>query len=200
MLLEQDGSNRRMLGDRDGDVFREREPRTLPRNPERFVTEHALRELSPAWNGGERDGRVRMGVIDVSRREERVQQRLDRRPRRVRVERAAADVLEHFLVGHLVALEEEAQVVETERRESRLRDRREIGSRRLHPHDRHRATRMIDRESLHRRVAAALVGNRAVGPQEVRPANELLDVRNRKHRAATPPRPARRVVRSRPRG
>ena len=55
-----------------------------------------------------------MGVVDVRRRDEGVQQRLDRGARRGRVQLAAGEVGDHVLVAHLVALHQRQDLVEAQ--------------------------------------------------------------------------------------
>ena len=79
--------------------------------------------------------RVRVGVVDVRMRDERVQQRLDRRARHRGVELAAREVRDHLRVAHRVAPASGA--ISSSRRPAKpaARDRREVAARSLHPED-----------------------------------------------------------------
>ena len=109
---------------------------------------------------GERADRVGMDVVDVRGRQERVEQRLDRRARRIGLDEAAREVRDHLLVGHRVALAEREQIVEPEPREVGRRDRREIGAAALDPDHAPLATEVVAFDELCRGVASAVQDER----------------------------------------
>ena len=91
----------------------------------------------------ERADRVGVDVVDVRRGQERVQERLDRRARRIGLDEAAREVGDHLLVGHRVTLAERQQLVEPEAREVGRRDRREVGAAALDPDHAPLATEVV---------------------------------------------------------
>jgi hypothetical protein len=70
--------------------------------------------LRAALGVGQRHDGVGVGVDDGLEREELVEQRLDRRPRRAGLLEAAGQVVHHLLVAHVLPLEEGQHVVETD--------------------------------------------------------------------------------------
>ena len=86
VLLEQHGARGRVLVEQLGDALRHREARPLVIEPDRLVAEDLLGR--GATGARQRDHRVGMRVVDTRRRDEGVQQRLDRRPRLARRKRA----------------------------------------------------------------------------------------------------------------
>src|SRR5204863_5267988 len=67
------------------------------------------------------------------------------------------------------------QLVEPQARKARDGDRREIGARSLDPEDARLAPGVVEQRLLRRRVAAALVCERAVGAEQVRSVDEALE-------------------------
>jgi len=76
----------------------------------------------------ERADRIRVRVVDVRVRHERVQERLDRRARHRPVDLAAREVLDHLLVAHRLALRERQDLVEPQSGEPAGEDRREVAA------------------------------------------------------------------------
>ena len=127
-----------------------------------------------------------MRVIDVRRRDERVQQRLDRRPRLVGAHGAAEQILDHRRVVHLLAFLKREQFVEPQPGEPRGRDRRKVCPRSLHPEDAHLPPRVVSHRLLGGRVAAADVRERPVGPEQVRAIGESVENREARCDFAVP--------------
>jgi hypothetical protein len=73
-----------------------------------------------------------VGVIDEPMREERVQQRLDRRIGRARVEEMGPQLVHHLLVRQLGQRAQPAQVAEVDRRQAGRLDRVEVPAAALH--------------------------------------------------------------------
>ena len=65
---------------------------------------HSCASRSPPTRAHDRADRVRVRVVDMRRGHERVQERLDRRPRHAGRDLAARQILHHLLVRHRVAL------------------------------------------------------------------------------------------------
>ena len=175
VLCKQDEPGRRVLPDCCGDQLREREPGTDIVDPDGLVAEGFLGDAPAAGRGGQGDDRVRVRVIDVRRRDERVEERLDRRSRLRRIHTRAQEVVDHLGVRHSVALLERHEVVEPEPREALTFDRCQIAAAALHAEHPRRAARVVDLVELRRGVAATPVGDAPVGAQEVRPVHELVE-------------------------
>ena len=115
-----------------------------------------------------------MRVVDLRRRNERVQERLDRRPGLVWGEPAAEEVLDHRRVVHGLPFAQRHDLVETQCREARLGDRREVGAGALDPEHALLPAGMVDHRPLRGGVATTLVCERAVGSEQVRAVDEGL--------------------------
>ena len=70
-----------------------------PRNVNDLVTIDRFRHLNAIRTSGNRDGGIRVGVIDVSVRDEAVQRRVDGRGTRVEVEGAMREHGDHIVLG-----------------------------------------------------------------------------------------------------
>ena len=112
MPFQQHGPRLRMLTDEDPDAARHVEARSLVVQPDGLVAECVRCELPAVRCRGQSDDGVRMRVVDVGRRDERVKQRLDRRPRLVGAHAAAQEVLDHRRVVQLVTAFERKQLLE----------------------------------------------------------------------------------------
>ena len=121
-----------------------------------------------------------------ARRDERVQQRLDRRPRLVGRERRSAAGSRPSSRRPSPRARAAAAISSSRRRgEARRRDRREVGARALDPEHALLAAGVVDRRPLGRGVAAALVGERAVGAEQVRAVDERRRATSSPRRAAS---------------
>ena len=98
--LQENRASRRIRLEEQRDPTGHVEAWPLIVEPDRLVAERLLGEPSAVGSRGQRDHGVRMRVIDVLGRDERVQQRLDRRPRLVGADRAPEQVVDHRRVVH----------------------------------------------------------------------------------------------------
>ncbi len=98
MLCQHDEAQLRVLADRRADLLGECEAGSDVLDPGSVGAEALDDQLLAALGAGQRVDRVGVGVVDVRRRHERVQQRLDRGARRRRVELAVREVGDHVLV------------------------------------------------------------------------------------------------------
>ena len=127
------------------------------------------------------EGQHGVGVRVVNPRigQERVQQRLNRRARGVRVQHAAREIGHHVVVGHRGPRAQCLEVVETQAREVARVDGAQIGPAAL---DRQRAARtsaVVAVVDLDGRVAAAVQHQRRFGadePRRVDPKSERVEV------------------------
>ncbi len=149
------------------DLLREREARADVRDPGGRVAEALPHELLAVGRAGQDVDAVGMRVVDVRRRHEGVQQRLDRGSRHGGIELAAHEVGDHLLVAHGVARDQRQHLLQAERREALRPHRGEVAARALDPHDRALGARVVDGRALGRGVAAAEVRDRAIGAQQV---------------------------------
>ena len=165
----------RVLPHRRPDLLGEREAGPDVGDPGRLVAEALGHQPLAVARPGEHVDAVRMRVMDVRGRHERVQQRLDRRARRRRVDLTAREVGDHVLVAHLVAVEHGERLVQAQRREVAAPHGREVAAGALDPHDLDLAADVVGRRPLRRRVAAAEVRHRAVGAEQVRGEQDLAE-------------------------
>src|SRR5918998_908055 len=128
MLLEEYRTSLRVRPKNLGDVLRHGEAWPLVVEPDGFAPERIPDELPSVGRGRERDDRVGVRVVDVRGVDERVEQRLDRRPRLVGHERAAAEVVDHLRVVHRVAFDEWEDLVEPKGGETGGGDGGQVGA------------------------------------------------------------------------
>jgi hypothetical protein len=102
---------------------------------------------------GQRDDGVRVGVDHRLRGQEAVQQRLDGRPRATGLLEGEAQVVDHLLVAHVVALEQGEHVVHAHAGEVLAPDRLEVGARALDPQHALLAPAVVALHRLDRGVA-----------------------------------------------
>ena len=186
VLGEHDELELRVLAHGRADLLGEREAGPDVGDPGRFVAEALGHQPLAVARAGQHVDAVGVGVVDVLGRDERVQQRLDRRARRRRVDLAARQVGDHVLVAHLLALEHGEHLVQSQRREVLALHRRQVAARALDPHHVDLAADVVGRRALGRRVAAAEVRHRAVGAEQVRGEQDLPE-RVAGHLAASRP-------------
>jgi hypothetical protein len=128
--------------------------------------------------------RVGVHVVDVGRGQERVQERLDRGPRRVGLDHAPREVRQHLLVAQRHALAQRQELVQPEAREVAAARRREIGAAALDPDRTALAPEVVALEQLARGVATAVEDERAIRSDQPRARHEPLELRaagNRLH-------------------
>ena len=114
------------------------------------------------------DHGVGMGVVDELVRQERVQQRLDRRIGRHRIEQVGALDAHHVLVGHLVARQELMQRGEPHRRQAGRLDRGHVPARALDAEHVGLVAEKIGHAELDRGVAAAVQHERRIAAEQAR--------------------------------
>ena len=144
MLGEQDQLGRRLGGDGVGNELRERKAGTDVGNPDCLRAEALLGQVLSVDRADDRADRVRMGVVDVRRGREGVEQGLDRGTRHRRVQLAAREVGHHLLVAHRIAFAQRHDLVLAQAREAARLDRRQVAPGPLDPQ--------------HGRLAAGVVG------------------------------------------
>ena len=118
-----------------------------------------------------------VGVVDEALRNEGMQQRLDGRIGRHRIDEVGALRLHHLLVGHGVAREQQAQLREPHRREPGGLDHRHVGARALDAEDVDLAPHQVRHAQLDRGVAAAVKHELRIAaeqPRRVDPQRQIL--------------------------
>ena len=142
MLCEQHELRIRCSRNRIGHELRECKSRPEVRDPD--CTEALVREPLAVFRAHDRADRVGVRVVDVRHRHERVQERLNRRPRHARCDLAACEVLHHLLVRHRGPLKKRHNLVESQTGETGRRNGREVAARALHPEHLDLAAGVID--------------------------------------------------------
>ncbi len=171
---EQDAVAAFRLVDRLPQHQRQLEARALPRDPCHAPAEPVveLRELHPAVGAGrQRDRPVGVQVVDVRKRQERVQRRVDRGGDPVLAEGAERVQADHLVLVRFAAVagDEALEPVHVQHGEARGPDRSQVAAAALHRHHaRGCAGQRIGQLELRTGVAAAEVGDAQVGAQEVR--------------------------------
>ena len=146
--------------------LRQQEARLDVRDHDRRIPERVLDDGQTVPLVGQRQDGVRVGVIDVRRRQEGVDQRLDGRVGAARVEQRTADLVHHRTVVQRVQGLQAKQRAEIERGMARRLDRRHVEPRRLHEDGGRLASRHGSPRGLHRRVAAAVQDKRGLAPKQ----------------------------------
>ena len=100
MVREHDGPRIRELGD----PLRKLESGPQVRDDGHIRAERLVHRRLRVGSVRERADRVGVDMVDMRRRQERMQERLDRGPRRLRVDEGAREVGDHLLVCHRLAL------------------------------------------------------------------------------------------------
>ena len=144
VAAEEDPVASRVLLDRAANHQRQLEARPLPRHPDDApaVARVELLEFPRAVRARrERDRPVGMQMIDVRKRQERVQRRVDRRRHAVVAERAQRIEADHLVFVRFTAIarHEVLQLVEVKQRKSAARDRSQVAAA---PLDGHHAGRL----------------------------------------------------------
>ncbi len=175
VALEQERFRVRPLADRVGHVARDAEPGATVREREHVLAVHAVDHVGRPIVVGQRHDRVGVGVDDRGRREEAVQERLDRGPDAAGLLERVAEVAHHLLVAHVVACEERADIVHAHAREILALDRLEVGAGALDPEHADLAAAMIVLTRLDRRVAAAPDHQRGFGADQAGRVDEEVE-------------------------
>ena len=126
-----------------------------------------------------------VGMIDKALRDEGVQQRLDRRIGRHRVEQVRALRLHHLLIRHGVALEQQTQLGEPHRRQPGGLDHRHVGARALDAEDIDLAPHQVRHAQLHRGVAAAVQHELRVAAEQARRVDPQREIPRHAARGVT---------------
>ena len=149
---EHDGTRTGKVGDPLGEL----EPGPQVRHDGHVLAEGVVHRSRRVRRVRKRADRVGVHVVDVSRRQERVEQRLDRGPGGVGVDQATGEMSNHLLVGHRGPLPQRQHVVEPQPGEvARLRSRK-VGATALDPDDAPLAAEVIGLDELGRGVAAPM--------------------------------------------
>jgi len=136
-------------------IAAEAKSRTAIGNRDQRITEAIANFLLASARIRQRQDRVGVRVQHRRRREKCMQKSLDRRPRPAGIEKTSAEVFDHLLVGHIVAIAQRGDVVETHRRELLRHDRLHVAAAALDEHHRHAVAEEIGGLRLHAVVAAA---------------------------------------------
>ena len=148
-----------------------------PRNPHDLRPERVAGQLLAVRGGCERDPRIRMQMIHMSRIDESMHRRVDRRSRSTLAEEAMVERRDHlvFAIDPRIHVRERPQPVEPQHGEPRGCQRSEVTTRPFHPHQLDRLPRhRVDRGALRRRVAAGVIGVARVGSEAVRPGDQVI--------------------------
>ena len=157
------------------DLLGEREAGADVGNPRGAVAEALPHQAFAIGCAGQHVDAVRVRVVHVGRRHERVQQRLYRAARHRRIELTARQVGDHLLVAHLPPLDQREHLVELEPREVLGPHRGEVGTRALDPHHTDLTPGVVSGRALRRRVPTAEVRDRAIRSEQVGGQDELRE-------------------------
>jgi hypothetical protein len=133
---------------------------------------------APVGARRDRDRPVGVQVVDVRKRQERVQRRVDRRRHRVLAERAQRIQRDHLVFVRFAAIarDERLEPVEVQQGEAGSGNRSQVASTALHRHHPARfAGQRIGEIELRAGVAAAEVGDAEVLAEQVRPVAQQLE-------------------------
>ncbi len=153
-------------------LLRQRESRHHVVDEDDGVTEAVLDMLPAVRRVRHREHRVGVGVIDIARREDGVQDRLDRRRGRLAGAREL-QLLRHLRVGQVVELRQRDQTIEPDRREAGRGHADEVGSRSLDVERVDRVTEQVGLDDLHRRVPSTVHDERRIAAQQPRRVDAL---------------------------
>ena len=173
--------------------LRETEARHDVGHPEQASAEELAADALASLLVGDREDGVRMRVIDEASGERGVEERLDARRRRVRIEEREPHLVDHLLVGHRREREHALERSHPDRGVARRLDRREVPARALHVDDGDGLAEERPSLRFHAGVAASVENERVVSAEEPggigAQRDELADGRN-----------TARAFRDRPRG
>ena len=125
---------------------------------------------------GQREDRIRVGVVDEPVRQKGVQQGLGRWVGRVRIEQVAALVGDHLLVAQAIKRSEAAQRFEPDRRKARWLDMSHVPAASLDAKHVHGIAQDVAHGRLDRRVASAVKHEARIPSQEPRRVDPERDV------------------------
>jgi hypothetical protein len=161
-----------------GDVEPELEAGPTPRHPDHPVAVDLRSELLAVERRGDGDASIRVEVIDVRGGDECVHRGVDRRSRSTPPVETEVEGRDHLVFAVLtrVDVDQGPEAIESQHRQTRLRERAEVAARTLHPQQLHVVTRGgVGLDSLGRGVAAGIVRVAPVGTQPIRAGEQLLD-------------------------
>jgi hypothetical protein len=191
VVLEDNG-----LGTAVGrDLFGKVEARAPVAHERHVASERAAHRRFRIQPVRERADRIRVHVIDMRRGQERVQQRLDRRPPRSEIGAAVREEAGHVVVIHRSVLARREEVVEEESHEAISLRCAKVYATRLDNQKGPLPSEVVRADGLDRGVAAAVHDERVVVSQRSAAPDELGDAREGRHVHAV-----RRRWRSRARG
>jgi hypothetical protein len=168
VLLEHDPDDLGALLVERGDRLRERKPGHDEGQHRDAIAERVTRARAAVGLVGDRDDRVGVRVIDEAMRQERVEERLDARVRRARVEQMGSELIDHLLVGHSRERAEPAEVGEIDRGMIARLDDIEARPRAFHPEARHPLAEEGLGLPLRRGVSAAVEHELPLAPDQAR--------------------------------
>jgi hypothetical protein len=174
VAAEHDSVAPGMLLDRAAQHERELESGALPREPDDAAAEFPIELVElltsvPARR--QRDGPVRVEVIDVRERKKRMQRRIDRRRHAVLTEGTERVQADHLVLVRFAAIaaDQPLELVEIQEREAARADGAQVAAAPLHgQHARGLAGQRVGQIELRTRIAAAKVRDPKVGPEQVR--------------------------------
>ena len=172
------------------------EPRPLPADVGHIVAVDLPRQPLRVRAGRDRDRRVRVRVVDVLRRQERVQRRVDAARPRVQVERRVRVQPDHLVLDRRFRPSRRRRRVpsfqcqhpiEVQRGKIFPLARPQVAAGPLDPQHLYRlAGQRVDLGQLRARVPTAGVGHPLVGPEQVAPVDEPADRVERRRRRVVP--------------
>ena len=154
----------------------ETEPGHDVRHDHDVVAQRLAHEVVTVLLIGQGEDGVGVGVVDELRRQEGVEQRLDRRVGRRRVEQMAAKLVHHLDVGQRVEVAEPAQVGEVEAGQAGRLDRVEVPTRALDVDRLDRLAEEVAVDALDRGVPAAVHHQRRLRADQARGVDAQREV------------------------
>ena len=178
MAAEDAADRLRVLGLDLGDVEPELEAGPAPRHPDDLVAEDGGGQLRTVGRGRDRDAAVGVQVVDVRGVDEAVHGRVDRRRGATLAVQAVVERRDHLVLALEagVDVDERAQPVEPEHRQTGLGEGAEIATAALDPHQLDvLAGDGVGLGALGGGVAAGVVGVLGVRPEAVGPLDQVAD-------------------------
>ena len=179
MAGEHDALERGPLGGQVAQPETEVEARALPRQPAERVPVHLLHELLALARSREGDHVVGVDVVDVRKRQVRMQRSVDAGGPAVARDHAVVEERHHrvLVVGAAVQRFEREDPFEVQHREAVDPDRSEVAARALDgQHATHCARYRVRQLELRRRVSPAVVRDPWVAAEQVRAQDEAVEL------------------------
>ena len=152
---------------------RQDEPRHHIRHHDHPIPKTLLHPSLPIRVARQRRDRVRVTVVHKSKRQHRMQNRLNARRRRIRIRHRRPLLRHHVRIRHRLQLRHLQQRAHPHRCKPRPLDRRQIPARPLHMTKRHLIPKKVLLHRLHRRVSTPVQHQSRVPPQQTRRVNTL---------------------------